>query len=95
MTNFSVEDDKIVFRALQEIEEKYNVKVIFAVESGSKSFGLESKNSDYDVRGFYVHKDKDWYLSIEENPIYEIIMKDEDKLDIKLTEFRKVTNTFH
>jgi uncharacterized protein len=91
MTDFlKEEENKIVFSALKDIEEKYNVKVIFAVEAGSKSFGLESENSDFDVRGFYVHKDTDWYLSIEENPIYEIVMKDDDKLDIKLTEFRKV-----
>eukprot|EP01080_Neovahlkampfia_damariscottae_P012743 gene12743-6935_t len=88
------EEIKIVFDALNDIEEKNNVKIIFAVEAGSKSFGLESQDSDFDVRGFYVHKDINWYLSIEENPNNEIIFKDDDKLDIKLTEFRKGLRLF-
>jgi hypothetical protein len=38
MTDFlKEEENKIVFSALKDIEEKYNVKVIFAVEAGSKS----------------------------------------------------------
>ena len=50
---------------LREIERKEGVKILYAVESGSRGWGFESKDSDYDVRFIYVHP-LDWYLSIEE-----------------------------
>ena len=39
---------------LREIEERENVRVLYAVESGSRAWGLESPDSDYDVRFIYV-----------------------------------------
>jgi len=55
--------EKILLK-LKEIEEKENVKIILAVESGSRAWGFESKDSDYDVRFIYVRKLKD-YLRLE------------------------------
>ena len=37
-------------------------KVLYAIESGSRAWGFESPNSDYDVRFIYAHP-KDWYLA--------------------------------
>lgn len=54
--------EKILER-LHEIEKKYDVKVLLAVESGSRAWGFASKDSDYDVRFVYVHR-KNWYLSL-------------------------------
>ena len=54
-----------ILQRLSEIESKYHVKILLAVESGSRAWGFESKDSDYDVRFIYVHK-KDWYLSLIE-----------------------------
>ncbi len=51
--------------ALTQIEAEHDVRVLFAVESGSRAWGFESPDSDYDVRFLYVHK-RDWYLSIRE-----------------------------
>lgn len=50
---------------LQKFEREYNVKVLLAVESGSRAWGFESKNSDWDIRFIYVYK-QEWYLSIED-----------------------------
>lgn len=47
------------------IEEKENVKILHAVESGSRAWGFASPDSDYDVRFIYVRK-KDDYLSLKE-----------------------------
>lgn len=43
---------------------KHSAKCLFAVESGSRAWGFESANSDYDVR-FVYWMPVDWYLSIE------------------------------
>lgn len=54
-----------ILQRLSEIESKYDVKVLLAVESGSRAWGFASKDSDYDVRFVYMHK-KDWYLCLIE-----------------------------
>ncbi|ULQ60327.1 nucleotidyltransferase domain-containing protein [Brucepastera parasyntrophica] len=48
---------------LLDIEKEHNVKVLYAIESGSRAWGFESADSDYDIRFIYCHK-KDWYVSI-------------------------------
>jgi len=46
-----------------EIEKEHDVTVLYAVESGSRAWGFESLDSDYDVRFIYAHR-KNWYLNI-------------------------------
>jgi predicted nucleotidyltransferase len=50
---------------LENLELKYQVKILLAVESGSRAWGFASKDSDWDVRFIYIHK-PDWYLSIDD-----------------------------
>ncbi|WP_459765334.1 nucleotidyltransferase domain-containing protein [Alkaliphilus crotonatoxidans] len=50
---------------LQEIEKNNEIKILYAIESGSRGWGFESKDSDYDVRFIYIHK-PEWYLSIQD-----------------------------
>jgi len=50
---------------LTNLEKDKNIKILYAVESGSRAWGFESKDSDWDVRFIYVHQ-YDWYLSINE-----------------------------
>lgn len=57
--------EKKIKEKISKIEEKNTVKVLFACESGSRAWGFESHNSDYDVRFIYV-RDKFDYLSIFE-----------------------------
>jgi len=54
-----------VLDKLIALEEEHDIEIIYACESGSRAWGFESKNSDYDVRFIYVHNDPDWYLNIE------------------------------
>ena len=49
---------------LTEIEQKENVTILHAVESGSRAWGFASPDSDYDVRFIYVRR-KDDYLRLE------------------------------
>jgi predicted nucleotidyltransferase len=53
----------IIQKRLLEIEKEHDVKIVYAVESGSRAWGFESTDSDYDVRFIYVHK-RNWYLNI-------------------------------
>lgn len=54
---------------LRELEQKQNCRILFAAESGSRAWGFDSPDSDYDIRAIYV-KPLDWYLSIEVNNLY-------------------------
>ena len=47
---------------LDEVERDHGVRVLWAVESGSRAWGFPSPDSDYDCRFFYVRRHDD-YLS--------------------------------
>lgn len=53
----------LILQRLKDIESRYDVKILLAVESGSRAWGFASKDSDYDVRFVYIHK-KEWYLTL-------------------------------
>ena len=45
---------ELILRKLKQIEKDYNVKILLAVESGSRAWGFASPDSDYDVRFIYA-----------------------------------------
>ena len=55
---------KTILTKLDEIEKRENVKILLAVESGSRAWGFASPDSDYDVRFIYVRHKED-YLRLE------------------------------
>lgn len=55
---------EVILSKLNEIEKEYDVQILLAVESGSRAWGFESPDSDYDVRFIYVRKLPD-YLKLE------------------------------
>lgn len=52
---------------LSMVEKERNVRILYAVESGSRAWGLASPDSDYDVRFVYVRPAEE-YLRIDEAP---------------------------
>ena len=56
---------RLIDNGLDEIERENDVRILFAVESGSRAWGFPSPDSDFDVRFVYVHK-PEWYLSIDQ-----------------------------
>lgn len=54
----------IIQQKILEIEQKENVKIIHAVESGSRAWGFPSPDSDYDVRFIYI-RPEEFYLSLQ------------------------------
>ena len=61
-----IEDDvknEILIR-LKNVEVEHNVRILFAIESGSRAWGFASPNSDYDVRFIYMHEPA-WYQAVD------------------------------
>ena len=49
---------------LRKIEEEERIKILLAVESGSRAWGFASPDSDYDVRFIYIRRIED-YLKLD------------------------------
>ena len=70
--------EKLIVSKLHEIEQMEKVRILLAVESGSRAWGFASPDSDYDVRFIYI-RDKEDYLRLNtmrdviELPIDEVL----------------------
>lgn len=79
--------EKIIKEKLREIEERENIRVLLAVESGSRAWGFASPDSDYDVRFIYVRQKED-YLKLE--AVRDVIeLPIDDMLDINGWDLQK------
>lgn len=84
---------KEIEEKLSEIEEKEEVRILYAVESGSRAWGFASPDSDYDVRFIYV-RDRESYLRLEEmRDVIEWQM--DDVFDINGWDLKKTLIQFH
>jgi predicted nucleotidyltransferase len=82
----------IIVDKIHEIEREHQVKVLFAVESGSRAWGFPSQDSDYDVRFVYIHR-PEWYLSIDDKrDVIEVPIN--ELLDINGWDIRKALKLF-
>lgn len=52
-----------IIEKVSEIEKRFQIKVLYVCESGSRAWGFPSPNSDFDVRYIYVHP-MNWYVSV-------------------------------
>ena len=82
----SEEEREIINRELERIEKEENIKILFAVESGSRAWGFESKDSDFDVRFVYI-RPLSWYLSVSKrkDTLEFMINKDLAKLCLPMS----------
>lgn len=72
---------------LDAVEATQGVRLLMAVESGSRAWGFPSPDSDYDVRFIYV-RPRDWYLSLR--PGRDVIEQPiEDDIDLNGWDVRK------
>ncbi|QQE13100.1 nucleotidyltransferase domain-containing protein [Planctomycetota bacterium] len=65
MTAVSQTKKQQIIDRLKSVEQNHNVKILLAIESGSRVWGIYSEDSDYDVRFIYVRPTED-YISIRE-----------------------------
>jgi hypothetical protein len=83
-----------VQRLIESVESHEHVRVLLAVESGSRAWGFPSRDSDYDVRFVYVHP-KAWYLSIETDVRRDVIERPlNDLIDLSGWDIRKALRLF-
>lgn len=83
-----------ILRRIHAAEVEHGVRVLLAVESGSRAWGFESPNSDYDVRFIYCHP-TNHYLSIcleEQRDVIEYPITDE--IDMNGWDIRKALRLF-
>ncbi|MCS6238364.1 nucleotidyltransferase domain-containing protein [Shewanella baltica] len=92
MINSSVRED--ILSRLEMTEEKYDVKILMAIESGSRAWGFASPNSDYDIRFIYVNK-PDWYLVVDLEDKRDVIEYPiVDDIDLNGWDVRKALKLF-
>ena len=72
----------LIKNKLKEIENKYNVKIIFAVDNGSNAYGSASPNSDIDLRFLYVETIESYLRLGREKDVIEII-DEENNIEYK------------
>jgi uncharacterized protein len=83
-----------IMRRLDATEREHGVKVVLAVESGSRAWGFASPNSDYDVRFVYV-RPKEWYLSVDLESKRDVIEYEiTDDIDLNGWDVRKALQLF-
>jgi predicted nucleotidyltransferase len=81
-----------ILKELDRLESEKNIRIVYAVESGSRAWGFSSTDSDWDVRFVYVHT-YEWYLSVEEKKDnIEIILPND--IDLAGWELRKALLLF-
>ena len=82
-----------ILSKLNEIESRENVRILLAVESGSRAWGFASPDSDYDVRFIYV-RPREAYLRLEKTRDV-IEMPIEGELDINGWDLDKTLRLLH
>ena len=85
---------KEALRRIKAAEEEHQVRVLYAIESGSRAWGFASPNSDFDVRFIYI-RPKEWYLSVDLEDRRDVIeYKIVDEIDINGWDIRKALKLF-
>ena len=83
----------LIIQKLKEIEQTENVRILHAVESGSRAWGFPSPDSDYDVRFIYV-RPPEFYLKLEKTrDVIELPIN--DMLDINGWDLNKALRLLH
>lgn len=83
----------LIIQKLKEIEQTENIRILHAVESGSRAWGFPSPDSDYDVRFIYV-RPPEFYLRLEKTrDVIELPIN--DMLDINGWDLNKALRLLH
>lgn len=83
-----------ILRRLARAEAEHHVRILLAVESGSRAWGFASPNSDHDVRFIYAHPPR-WYQSVDLEERRDVIEYGiTDDIDLNGWDLRKALRLF-
>lgn len=83
-----------ILRRLANAETEHNVRILFAIESGSRAWGFASPNSDYDVRFVYMHEPQ-WYQAVDLEERRDVIEYEiTDDIDLNGWDVRKALRLY-
>lgn len=84
---------EVIIEKLKQIEQQENITILHAVESGSRAWGFESPDSDFDVRFIYV-RPKNYYLKLEQTRDV-LAFPINDLLDVNGWDLQKALRLLH
>lgn len=85
--------NELILEKLAQIERDENIRILHAVESGSRAWGFPSPDSDYDVRFIYIRK-PEYYLKLEKTrDVIELPIN--DMFDINGWDLNKTLRLLH
>ena len=84
---------ELIQEKLREIEQREECRILLAVESGSRAWGLASPDSDYDVRFIYVRPEKAYLRLDRTRDVIEVPINGE--LDINGWDIDKTLRLLH
>ena len=85
--------EKQIITKLHNLEAKENIKILLAVESGSRAWGFASPDSDYDVRFIYVRPQEEYLRLEKKRDVIELPF--EEELDINGWDLQKTLRLLH
>ena len=85
--------EKQIITKLHNLEAKENIKILLAVESGSRAWGFASPDSDYDVRFIYVRPQEEYLRLEKKRDVIELPI--EEELDINGWDLQKTLRLLH
>jgi len=89
-----IEVRREIMRRLTCTEREEGVRIVLAVESGSRAWGFPSPNSDFDVRFIYA-RPTDWYIAVDLEERRDVIEYGiTDNIDLNGWDIRKALRLF-
>lgn len=83
-----------ILTRLKKAETEHGVRILFAIESGSRAWGFASPNSDYDVRFIYM-REPGWYQAVDLEERRDVIEYPiVDDIDLNGWDVRKALRLF-
>ncbi|MCC7248949.1 MAG: nucleotidyltransferase domain-containing protein [Lysobacter sp.] len=83
-----------ILQRLARAEAEHGVRILLAVESGSRAWGFASPNSDYDVRFIYAREPR-WYQAVDLEERRDVIEYPiVDDIDLNGWDLRKALRLF-
>jgi predicted nucleotidyltransferase len=83
-----------ILERLRNAEVEHGVRILLAIESGSRAWGFASPNSDYDVRFIYTREPK-WYQAVDLEERRDVIEYPiVDDIDLNGWDVRKALRLF-